>query len=98
MKSLNQYITENLTSKQANILGNIFDVLFKSSKVNQETIKIMLSNLDKDVIYNISKYFNENNDSDYLSYCPNDDEFLNYDENKEKIVNQIAEYIHKYKL
>ena len=29
---------------------------------------------------------------------PNEDMFLYYNENKEKIINQIAEYINKYKL
>ena len=97
MKSINLYIIENLTSKQASILGSIFDVLFKNSNISKDTIKIMLSNLDKDIVYNLSKYFNDNENSDYLSYCPNEDEFLKYDDNKEKIISQISEYIHKYK-
>ena len=98
MQKLNSYLVENLTNKQNEIIGKIFDCVFKKTRLSKDVIKQMLSNLDKDIIYTISKYFNDNDSSDYLSYSPNEDEFLNYEDNKDKIISQISEYISKYKI
>jgi len=98
MQKLNTYITESLSNKQKELVGNIFSIMFKNTKLNKDQIVQILNNLNKDIIFEISKYFIDNEQQDYLAYCPNDDEFLNFNKTNEKIINQIAEYIHKYKL
>lgn len=98
MQSLNSFIDESLSNKQKELIGNLFSTMFKDSKINKETFQIILSNLDKDELLEISKYFSNNESSDYLAYEPNDDMFINFDDNKEKIISQIAEYISKFKV
>jgi hypothetical protein len=72
--------------------------MFKDTKINKEQIGIILGNLDKEELLEISKYFSENESSDYLAYEPNEDMFINFDDNKEKIISQISEYINKFKI
>ena len=98
MQSLNSFIDESLSNKQKELIGNLFSTMFKDSKINKETFQIILSNLDKDELLEISKYFSNNESSDYLAYEPNDDMFINFNDNKEKIISQIAEYISKFKV
>lgn len=98
MKSLNQYlISEGLSNKQIELVGLLFSTMFNNTKLSSEQIKSILINLDKDVLQTISKYFNDNESENYLAYAPNDDEFLDFNNTKDKIINQIAEYINKYK-
>ena len=98
MQSLNSFIDESLSNKQKELIGNLFSTMFKDSKINKETFQIILSNLDKDELLEISKHFSNNESSDYLAYEPNDDMFINFNDNKEKIISQIAEYISKFKV
>jgi len=98
MQSLNNFIDESLSNKQKELIGNLFSTMFKDSKINKETFQIILSNLDKDELLEISKHFSNNESSDYLAYEPNDDMFINFNDNKEKIISQIAEYISKFKV
>ena len=98
MQYLNSYINEALSNKQKELIGELFSIMFKKTKISKDQLIIILNNLDKDEIFEISKYFSENESSDYIAYEPNEDMFLYYNENKEKIINQIAEYINKYKL
>jgi hypothetical protein len=72
--------------------------MFIGTKLSQETIKTILNNIDKDFILKLSKYFAEQDSSNYLAFDPGEDTFINYDENKDKIISQISEYIMKYKL
>ena len=98
MKTIIKYIQESLTSKQGELVDDMFMNMFKNTKISKDTIKILLSNLDKDIISFISKIYNKNDSSNYLAYEPNEDLFIKYDDNKDKIIDQISEYISKYRL
>lgn len=98
MQSLNIFINESLSNKQKELIGKLFDTMFKDTKISKDQIIIILNNLDKEEILEISKYFSENNSSDYIAYEPNEDMFLDFENNKDKILGQIAEYINKFKL
>lgn len=98
MKPLSIFINESLSNKQKELIGQIFSCIFKGTKFNKDQILSMISNLDKDIVFELSKYFSYNESQDYLSYDPGEDIFLNYDENKDKILGQISEYISKFKI
>lgn len=98
MQSLNIFICESLSNKQKELIGKLFSTMFKDTKINKELLSIILKNLDKEELLEISKYFSENESSDYLAYEPNEDMFLNFEDNQEKIISQIAEYISKFKI
>jgi len=98
MKTFLEYINESLTSKQAELLNSMFMNMFKDTKLSKDTIKVLLNNLDKEIISFISKSYSENDASNYLAYEPNEDLFIKYEENKDKILGQISEYISKYRL
>ena len=98
MKTFLEYINESLTSKQAELLNSMFMNMFKDTKLSKDTIKVLLNNLDKEIISFISKSYSKNDASNYLAYEPNEDLFIKYEENKVKILGQISEYISKYRL
>ena len=98
MKTFLEYINESLTSKQAELLNSMFMNMFKDTKLSKDTIKVLLNNLDKEIISFISKSYSKNDASNYLAYEPNEDLFIKYEENKDKILGQISEYISKYRL
>ena len=98
MESLYTFINESLSTKQKELVGKIFSEMFKGTKITKDQFIIILNNLDKDVILEISKYFSNNDSNDYLPYEPNEDMFLKYEDNKERIVSQIAEFINKHKI
>lgn len=98
MQSLNIFINEMLSNKQKELIGKLFSTMFKDTKINKEQIGIILKNLDKEELLEISKYFSNNESSDYLAYEPNEDMFINFEDNKEKIISQISEYISKFKI
>ena len=98
MQSLDNFIIESLSNKQKELIGKLFSTMFKDTKINKDILSIILKNLDKEELLEISKYFSENDSSDYLAYEPNEDMFLNFEDNQEKIISQIAEYISKFKI
>lgn len=98
MQSLITFINESLSNKQKELIGQLFSSMFKGSKITKDQFITIFNNLDKDIISEISKYFSENESSDYLAYEPNEDLFLKYEDNKEQIISQIAEYINKFKI
>ena len=98
MLSLNTFVYESLSNKQKELIGRLFSIMFKDTKINKEQFGIILGNLDKEELLEISKYFSENESSDYLAYEPNEDMFINFNSNKEKIISQISEYISKFKV
>jgi len=98
MNSLSFFINESLSNKQKELIGQMFSYMFKGSKITKDQFAIILDNLDKDIIFEISKYFSENESNDYLAYDPGEDMFLKYDSNKEQIISQISEYMNKYKI
>jgi hypothetical protein len=98
MQSLLNFVNESLSTKQKELVGKIFSNMFKDTKINKDQFVIILNNLDKEIVLEISKYFSNNDSNDYLAYEPNEDMFLKYEDNKERIISQIAEYINKYKI
>ena len=97
MKRLNEYLIYE--SKLSNsVFCEQFSKMFIGTKLPQDTIKIILNNIDKDFIKKLSNYFVETDNSNYLAYDPGEDTFINYNDNKDKIISQISEYIMKYKL
>lgn len=94
MKSIKEYIiNENKTSDK--VFCEQFSVMLKGTKLNNETIQIMLGNLSNNMLKLLSDTFAENDQSNYVAYQPNDDLFINYETNKETIIKQISEYILK---
>lgn len=98
MLSLNNFINESLSNKQKELIGRLFSNIFKNSKVTKDQINIILNNLDQEEILEISKYFSQNDSSNYLAYEPNEDMFIDFKTNKDKILDQISEYINKFKI
>ena len=96
MRTITQFINESKLSDK--VFCEQFSVMFKGTKLNKDTIKIILGNLNKDFIELLSNSFANNDSTNYLAYQPNDDLFINYEDNKEMIINQISEYILKYKV
>ena len=97
MKRLNEYlICESKLSDS--VFCEQFSKMFIGTKLPQDTIKIILNNIDKDFIQKLSNYFVETDNSNYLAYDPGEDTFINYNDNKDKIISQLSEYIMKYKL
>jgi hypothetical protein len=98
MLSLNVFVNESLSNKQKELIGKLFSTMFKDTKINKEQIGIILNNLDQEELLEISKYFSENESSNYIAYEPNEDMFINFEDNQEKIISQISEYISKFKV
>jgi len=98
MLSLCNFINESLSNKQKDLIGQIFSSMFKDTKVSKEQLTAIFNNLDKEIILEISKYFSNNEQNDYLPYDPGEDMFINYEENKDRIISQISEYIQKNKI
>ena len=98
MQSLDIFINESLSNKQKELIGKLFDTMFKDTKISKDQIIIILNNLDKEEILEIYKYFSENDSSNYLAYVPNEDMFLNFNNNHDKIISQLAEFINKFKI
>lgn len=97
MKRLNEYLIYE-SKLSDSVFCEQFSKMFVGTKLPQDTIKIILNNIDKDFIEKLSKHFTETDNSNYLAYDPGEDTFINYDDNKDKIISQISEYIMKYKL
>lgn len=93
MKSLYNFIIES-TKSQKNFWAEQFINSLKGSKVNKDSVIKMFDNLDMDIIKSLSDYLYETDLKDYIAYQPSNDEFLNK-ENKDIIVNKIAEYLIK---
>ena len=96
MKHILEYITESKLSDT--VFCEQFSIMFKGTKMTREMIETILCNLDDNFVFKLSKYFNENDNSNYIAYDPGEDMFINYNENKNKIIPQIAEYLLKYKV
>ena len=96
MRTITQFINESKLSDK--VFCEQFSVMFKGTKLNKDTIKIILGNLNKDFIELLSNSFADTDNSNYLAYQPNDDLFINYGDNKETIIDQLSEYILKYKV
>lgn len=96
MKTFDEYIFEELY--KAPLWCVIATGMFKSSKnLTKESVSDMLDSFC-DVEGRLKKYSNylaETYPKDYLAYQPSDDEFLQ-DDKKDKIKDQIAEFIIKY--
>ena len=97
MKRLNEYLIYE-SKLSDSVFCEQFSKMFIGTKLPQDTIKIILNNIDKDFIKKLSNYFVETDNSNYLAYDSGEDTFINYNDNKDKIISQISEYIMKYKL
>ena len=97
MKRLNEYLIYE-SKLSDSVFCEQFSKMFIGTKLPQDTIKIILNNIDKDFIQKLSNHFVETDNSNYLAYDPGEDTFINYNDNKDKIISQISEYIMKYKL
>ena len=97
MKRLNEYII-NESKLSDSVFCEQFSKMFIGTKMTREMFEIILGNLDVDFVLKLSKYFAENDNSNYLAYDPGEDMFINYNENKNKVIPQIAEYLLKYKV
>lgn len=97
MKRLNEYLIYE-SKLSDSVFCEQFSKMFIGTKLPQDTIKIILNNINKDFIQKLSNYFVETDNSNYLAYDPGEDTFINYNDNKDKIISQLSEYIMKYKL
>lgn len=96
MKTITEYINESKLSDS--VFCEQFSIMFMGTKMTREMIETILSNLDGSFVMKLSKYFVDNDSSNYLAYDPGDDVFINYNDNKDKIISQIAEYLLNYKV
>ena len=91
MTTLTGYINESLTKTQRMIVGSIITDLLKGSKITNEQMRQMFSNLDIDILKNINDYLYNIDKENFIAYSSDNDEFLVKD-NKEKIVSKLVDY------
>lgn len=91
MRTLSQYITES--KKDEAIAKNIANI-FSKTQVSKEIVIKMLSNIDIDVLHNVSDYYYSNDSKNYIVYQPSADLFI--ESKKQDIIPQIADYIIKF--
>lgn len=96
MKNLIEFINESQLSDK--VFCEQFDIMFKNTNLSKDIMKIILNNLSKDFIIKICNYYSSKNNVEFISYEPNQDLFINYNENKEQIINQLSDFIIKYKI
>ena len=85
MKRLNEYLIYE-SKLSDSVFCEQFSKMFVGTKLPQDTIKIILNNIDKDFIQKLSNHFVETDNSNYLAYDPGEDTFINYNDNKDKII------------
>ena len=91
MKKFNEYILEELGKPKAWI--EITNLMFQNAKgITKETLSEMLKPLYPERLQKLCEYWNAIDASKFITYQPSDDDFLK-EENKDKICNQLAEYI-----
>lgn len=93
MKQLNVYINEARNATEQYACETCVKML-KGTKINQDTIKVMLNNLEMKTLKILSNYLEDTDSSGYLPFTPNSDLF-NSDNNKSKIIDLISEYLNK---
>lgn len=97
MRKLNEYII-NESALSDKIFCEQFVLMFIGTKLTKDTFVKILSNMDESYVNKLTKYFADNDSKNFMAYEPAEDLFINYNSNKDKITNQIAEYIVKYRL
>lgn len=101
MKNINYYLIEHnesynkMSFKTKQTFWNSIIKMFKGTKLSKELLYDMLSTFDLKDIKDLSDILYDNDNSNFISYQPSNDEFIN-DSNKEKIINQISDYLIKY--
>lgn len=91
MKTIYEYINEELTKPKAWI--EIANLMFQNAKgITKETLSNMLSPLYPERLQKLCNYWTEIDGSKFITYQPSDDDFIK-EENKDKICNQLADYI-----
>ena len=90
-------ISESLSAKQKNLLGNMFVNMFLHSKVKKDDVKRMLGFLvtEQEILIAVCDYLNEYDQKHAFAYLPERDDLLNK-ENYEKIIDNLAEYVVKF--
>ena len=96
MKRLTDYIFESQLSDK--VFCEQFSIMFKNTKITKDILVQILNNLSLDFVKKLSKYFSTEDITNYVSYEPSEDLFINYNSNKDKIINQICDYIIKTKV
>jgi hypothetical protein len=91
MRTLIQYITES--KKDEAIAKNIANI-FSKTQISKDVVIKMLSNLDIDILHNMSDYYYLQDSKNYIIYQPASDLFI--DNKKQDIIPQIADYIIKF--
>lgn len=91
MRTLIQYITES--KKDEAIAKNIANI-FSKTQISKDVVIKMLSNLDIDILHNMSDYYYLQDSKNYIIYQPVSDLFI--DNKKQDIIPQIADYIIKF--
>lgn len=97
MRKLNEYII-NESALSDKVFCEQFALMFIGTKLTKDTFVKILSNMDESYVNKLTKYFADNDSKNFMAYEPAEDLFINYNSNKDKITNQIAEYIVKYRL
>jgi hypothetical protein len=95
MKAITEYIIKESKNSDYKFFAETFDQMVKGITFTKDNIAMLLKNLDNELLKAMSDHYNELNSKDYMTYEPDADLFSS-DNNKEKICNQIAEYIIKY--
>ena len=93
MKRLTDYIFESQLSDR--VFCERFSIMFKDTKISKDILKQILNNLSLEFVKKLSKYFAYNDSKNFMAYEPSEDLFINYNSNKDKIINQISDYILK---
>lgn len=90
MRSFTAYITESKTTEK--IARSICD-MFVGTKITKEIVMKMLSNLDADMLKEMSDEFYRRDGKNYIVYQPSNDMFLG---DKQEYIPQMADYISRF--
>ena len=93
-KHISEYINENLTTKQSDIVVDLILQMFTNSKLSSDDIYNLFVNVDIDIIKKIEKTMYERDPQDFIAYMASDDDYIKR-ENHEHIIKMFTDYIHK---
>lgn len=96
MKTIYEYIKESEGSEEQpkpKAWIEIINLMLQNAKgISKETLSNMLKPLYPDRLKKLCGFWNDTDGSKFITYQPSDDEFIK-EENKDKICNQLADYI-----
>ena len=89
---MQEYINEELVKPK--VWVEVVNAMFENAgkDIKKESLSSMIATLYPDRIKKLIEFWASNDSAKFVAYQPSDDELLK-EENKEKVCNQLAEYV-----